>query len=197
MSQITVDHEGSVLRGLAVPWGERTVVSGAAPGRGRIVHEEVFDTESIQNVGALYGKPLLIGHDSARPVGKIRLSRSTEKGLEIEADLVAADVELEGIRRRLEAGLQSGLSVGFIPDSSSDQWYKPVAQGRLPRVVRRNAEIREVSLVMWPAYASAGVSGIHKRTSVGERRHSESQRVIHETEKYLAEMAGWQRVRVS
>ncbi len=50
------------------------------------------------------GSPLLNSHDDSRPVGRIRLSRSTGHGLEIEADLVGGDDELEGIRRRLAAG---------------------------------------------------------------------------------------------
>lgn len=176
---IPVSKNGVFVRGIAVPWGRATVVSSSGP-NGQIVHLETFDRESIPAVGSLFGKPLLLAHDSGRPVGLIHLSRSTQVGLEIEAQLVGSEPELEGIRRRLAAGLQSGLSIGFFPDRKSDIWTRPENRSGMPLVLRRNVELREVSLVMWGAYPSAQVTGVHDRTSLGELRHEKSQRIIDE-----------------
>ena len=188
---ITIEPGGLVLRGCAVPWNEETVVVSPSPRGGRIVHRELFDDRSIVGVGGLFGKPILIGHDDTRPVGRIRLSRSTGRGLEIEADLVGGDEEIEGIRRRLAAGLQAGLSIGFFPDRGVRRMAAAGDAWRLPLVVRRGVEIREASLVVWPAYAGSLVSGVHVRTVDGERRHVESVEAIAAAQKASAEASAW------
>ncbi len=191
-AEVTIEDGGLVLRGVAVPWNEDTVVVTGTGSR-RVVHRERFDAESIPAAGALYGVPLMFGHDHNRPAGRIRLSRSTDRGLEIEADLIGADDELEGVRRRLAAGLMAGLSIGFVADSHADVWIAPEKRSELPVVIRRHATIREVSFVQWPAYASAGVDSVNLRTSVGEWRHVEStiailsaKRAIADSETYLS-----------
>jgi HK97 family phage prohead protease len=190
-AEVTVEPGGLVLRGVAVPWGEATVVVSPSPRGGSIVHEELFDERSVPDIGAMFGRPVLLNHDDGRPVGRIRLSKSTGRGLEIEADLVGGDEEIESIRRRLAAGLQAGLSIGFFPDRDADEWRQPATRGGLPLVVRRGVEIRETSLVVWPAYAGAGVTGVHVRTSVGERRHAESLEEIALAKKTSAEAEAW------
>jgi len=171
-TEVTVEPGRSVLRGVAVPYGEQTLVSGPTP-RGRMVHLEVFDAQSIRDTGALYGRPLLIGHDQNRPIGRIRTSRSTGRGLEVEADLIGGDDEVEGLRRRLGAGVQKALSIGFFPSQSDDVWQRDGTTGP-PVVTRRGVTIREVSIVVWPAYDGAIVTGVHAKTREGERRHAES-----------------------
>jgi phage head maturation protease len=190
----TLRSSGLVLRGVAVPYGAATIVASPSPRGGRIVHHEMFDASSIPDVVAMYGRPLLTGHDDTRPIGCIRLSRSTERGMEIEAELVGADVELEGIRRRLAAGLAAGLSIGFLPDPDDEEW-RPAPPGGLPLVVRRGVKIREVSLVHWPAYAGAGVTGVHLRTVKGERQHAASVAVIAAAQKTSAEVSAYLAVR--
>ena len=66
-------------------------------------------------------------------------------GLEIEAEIVGADVELESLRRRIAAGLLCGLSVGFIADRHLDVWSAPTSARGLPTcraAVRRSEKHR-------------------------------------------------------
>ena len=70
-TEVTIEPGGSILRGIAVPYGQPALVVGPTP-RGRMMHAEVFDADSIPNVGALFNRPLLIGHRRS-------LSRRTQR----------------------------------------------------------------------------------------------------------------------
>lgn len=185
-----VETDGRVLSGVAVPYGQTAVVSGSNGSGGRIVHAELWDESSIIKPGA--GLPLLMSHNDAVPIGQLRKSRAIPgRGLEIEAELVGSDIELEGIRRKVESGLVAALSVGFVPDPGADVWTAPARRGELPLVLRRNAKLREISLVVWPAFNQAVIQSIRVRTKAQQHRHEESERAIAEARRQSEEVIAW------
>ena len=94
-------------------------------------------------------------------------------------------------RQTIDADLLAGLSIRIFADREADEWRQPATRGGLPLVVRRGVEIRETSLVVWPAYPGAVVSGVHVRTVDGERRHVESVVAIASARKASAEAEAW------
>jgi HK97 family phage prohead protease len=171
---VSIEPGGAVLRGLAVPFHQPTVV---VESDGRVV-AEVFDHDSIRRLPD--GAPLLVGHDRATPpVGIITTTGITSYGVGIEAQLVGSDNDLDAWRKRLAAGLMSGLSVGFTA-SGQQRWQRPARDGEPPTVTRRGVEIIEVSLVHWPAYDAAGVVSVSQRTGQRQREHEVATEMIAE-----------------
>lgn len=181
IQEVEVEEGGRFIRAVAVPYGVEAFVIGP-PRRGgeKVAHREAFDRESIRDIGAMFGRPILLSHDQARPTGRILLTRSTERGLEVEGELLGSDDELESIRRRAAGGVLSSVSVGFLPSPREDQWTGPDASG-LPLVLRRGVVVKEISLVLWPAFDDARILSISKRTSGAEARKESSDRAIAET----------------
>jgi phage head maturation protease len=187
---VHVEADGKYLRGVAVPWGQKVALVSPVPKAGRIAHIETFDNQSVDGVGGLFGTPFLLSHDSTRPTGRILASRSTDRGLEIEVELLGSAQELESLRARAAGGVLAHMSVGFIPNHAADLWAKPTARSEgLPTVTRRGARIREVSLVLWPAFSLARVLGIHARSAAAEARKASSDAEIAATAKAVEEVA--------
>jgi phage head maturation protease len=87
--------------------------------------------------------------------------------IELEARVAGTDEEIKAIVSRYDAGVQTGLSIGFVEDPRRDEWYRGEKTG-LPLVVRRGARLVAVSLVVWPAYEGARVLEL-RHMSVGSR----------------------------
>jgi len=49
--------------------------------------------------------------------------------------------------------------------------------------------IKEISIVVWPAYSGAMIEGIYERTKIGERRHAASVAEIAMAKHAMAEAA--------
>jgi HK97 family phage prohead protease len=186
--EVEIEPDGRIIRALALPYHEVAYVIGPGRRGEQIAHRERFDEQSFAEVGAMYGKPILMGHDQTRPVGRILSTRSTERGLEIEGELRGAAVEIESIRDRAAGGILSYVSVGFVPDRRKDEWKEPDRSG-LPLVLRRGATIREISLVLWPAFSGAKVVGIYARTAAAVARKASSDATIAEIQAMQAEIA--------
>ena len=184
--RVQIEEGGRILRGLALPYGEVTFVLGPGRRGEKVAHGEVFDHESLVDVGAMYGRPLLLSHDESRPIGRILSTRSTEKGLEIEAELLGSDEELASIRAKAQGGVLSSMSVGFRPNRKLDKWQPPDASG-LPWVLRRGAEVREISVCLWPAFDSAKVLSIMQRTAASLARKEASDKAKAEAKVAIAE----------
>jgi HK97 family phage prohead protease len=178
MHEVHIDERGRFLHAVALPYNE--IVFMISPGkRGeRIAHREMFDEQSLQDIGALYGTPILLNHDEGRPIGRILSSRSTERGLEIEGELLGSTEELDSVRSKAGGGVLARMSIGFIPNQKADEWQKPDTATGLPLCIRRQARIKEASLVVWPAYDGAKVLGIHERTRAAVTRKAESDAAI-------------------
>lgn len=182
MPLVKVDTPGSsILRGLAIPFGEYAFMVS----KDGDLFAEVFDEESIprlpQNV------PLLVSHDRDRPpAGKVTSSVIMRQGLGIEAKLVGDDHELEGWRRRFDAGLMVGLSIGFRTGSGKAIWEPPPKQGMPPVKRVRGAEIVEVSLVNYPAYDNAATLSLNQRSFAEEEAHRHSVEAHEKTQEVIA-----------
>ena len=168
---VKVEEGGVVLRGLGVPFGEWTIVAD----RDGQLFSEIWDEASITKPPV--GIPLLLSHNrDVPPLGVVEESSISKHGLGVEARLVGNDHELEGIRRRLAAGLMTGLSVGF--QAGKPQWEKPPRHGMPPGKRVRGAKIVELSLVNYPAFPSAGALSLNQRSARAEQAHEESEKMI-------------------
>ena len=128
--------------GMAVPYGVETMIGG--------VRESFaagsFDLENV------IGKPLAYRH--SEPVGKIVGAENREDGLYIDFDIVdTAQGRDAAVLAR--TGTIKGLSVGFNPIKSAMNRAKDAIQ-------HTTANLLEVSLTPYPAYATAGVSSIRE-----------------------------------
>jgi phage head maturation protease len=76
----------------------------------------------------------------------------------------------------IEAGLMAAASVGFTSNPGKDQWSPPPrgVPRALPRVLRRGAVLREISLVDIGAYESAKVTVVDPDAE----RHKASEREL-------------------
>ena len=114
--------------------------------------------------------PLLLYHDTQRPVGQVTFSAPTARGLPFVATLPR--VEDPGtVRDRIEeawtsikAGLLAGVSIGF---RSLEQAFNKSTGG--VRFLR--SEILELSLVAIPANAGATISSIKSLDLAASGRH--------------------------
>ena len=128
--------------GMAVPYGTETMIGGV---------RESFAAGSF-DLDNVIGKPLAYRH--GEPVGKITGAENREDGLYIDFDLVdTAQGRDAAVLAR--SGVIKGLSVGFNPIKSAMNRAKDAIQ-------HTAANLLEVSLTPYPAYATAGVSSIRE-----------------------------------
>jgi HK97 family phage prohead protease len=187
---IDVETDGRVLNGIAVPYDRPSLVADAkGPGGAVRIYAEVWDGDSIRLPDGPI--PLLTSHDESRPVGRIGHGGLWHErdGLHVEATLSGSASEVDGIIARARDGVMGGLSVGFLGGGRADVWTSPSTPGGVPTVLRRNAQLRELSLVVWPALAGAQVHRVSAYTRGGaelaerlrrerEEQHSRSQAFI-------------------
>jgi uncharacterized protein len=138
--------------GLAVPYGTETKIGGLresfAPG--------AFDVNEV------IGKPLAYRH--GEPIGRITGAESREDGLYIDFDIVnTAQGRDAAVLARTDS--IKGLSVGFISARSAMSKARDM-------ITHTAANLLEVSLTPYPAYATAGVSSI--RENEGDQNMSET-----------------------
>jgi len=103
--------------------------------------------------------PLLLYHDSKKPVGRVRFLPPTEDGLEFEASLPTIQ-DPGTLRDRVEEAWQSvkaklitGVSIGFR--SIEEAWMNETASFRFIKT-----EVLELSLVTIPANAGATIATV-------------------------------------
>ncbi len=103
--------------------------------------------------------PLLLYHDTKRPVGRVKLLAPTEDGVDFEASLPMIE-EPGTLRDRVEEAWQSlkaklitAVSIGFR--SIEEAWINETASFRFIK-----SEILELSLVTIPANANATIANV-------------------------------------
>ncbi|WP_100524434.1 HK97 family phage prohead protease [Mycobacteroides abscessus] len=134
-------------RGLAVPYGERSVPVPVAG----IYALEQFDRDSFEPLPP--SAPLRIDHNyRIPPLGRVTSLRHTRAGVAIEADINASHRSLW--LQRWARGEHSSLSIGFAGSAIFDDWSQ--WRGYPLRTVR-NARLIEISVVRSPAYSSARI----------------------------------------
>jgi phage head maturation protease len=98
----------------------------------------------------------------------------------------------------VQAGLVSGVSVGYLSDHRRFVWERPARRGGLPIVRPRGVALEHLSLILLPtlpAYNGAKVLTLSQRTAAGQRAHEESERIIREWQIYKIEREHRNRMR--
>lgn len=161
--EVRLEAETRSITGIAVPYGQTIDIGGFQ----ERVERGAFDTSK--------SLPLFWGHDHKDiPIGRVVALRDTEHGLEVDALLNNTD-KGENVYRALKAGDVNKFSIGFVPTKSRKD-------GDV--IVREKGDLKEVSVVNFPAYTEASV------TSVREANNNEKEnKTIMENDKdYSAEI---------
>jgi len=152
LSTFTVDREGRVIEGLALPYN-------------RVASQGVrFERGALQWAADSPGRvKLLRDHDTRQPLGKAIQLRDTPKGLLVRfkvAKGTAGDEALE----LADDGVLDGLSVGVDFDAARDTVPDPKSKGV---VLVRRADLREVSLTAMPSFDDARVTTVAASRATG------------------------------
>lgn len=140
--------DGRTVTGIVVPFGREATVSDGGPSYKEQFRRGAF-AQTI-NVGAKRVK-LLEQHNAARwPLGRATLLREDAAGLYGEFRIAPTD-DGERALTLLKEGALDSFSVGFSP-------RKHITEKGV--TVRTEVHLREVSLVTFPAYEDALVSGV-------------------------------------
>lgn len=97
--------------------------------------------------------PLLYQHDSRMPIGKLTAMKEDDRGLYIEGTILETVDKGREVISLIEAGVLDSMSIGYM---AKDFDYD------LPKNVRnlKTIDLREVSVVTFPANDQATISGI-------------------------------------
>ena len=131
-------QDDRTVSGIAVPYGETISVGGI---------QERFErgaVDSIENVKLFYGHQ--------EPIGLVTKAEDTDAGLLIEAHISDTPKGNE-VRTLLKDGVLNKFSVGFLP--KVDRQEEGV-------IVREKVQLKEVSVVAFPAYENANVLSVRE-----------------------------------
>ena len=138
-----VDTDQRTITGLAVPYDQEIAIANNT--------YERFAPGAIQSIEDV---KLFWNHDE--PIGKVVEGRETEDGFEITA-YISETPRGEEILTLLRDGVLNKFSVGFIP----------VENERNDNVVVRTlVDLKEVSVVPFPAYSGANISEVREEIEV-------------------------------
>jgi len=138
-----VDTDQRTITGLAVPYGQEIAIANNT--------YERFAPGAIQSIDDV---KLFWNHDE--PIGKVVEGRETEDGFEITA-YISETPRGEEILTLLRDGVLNKFSVGFIPvENERDSNV----------VVRTLVDLKEVSVVPFPAYSGANISEVREEVEI-------------------------------
>lgn len=154
--EVRADTTGRTIHGIVVPFGVTARVSDGGPS-----YEEQFQRGAFAKTIAERGArvKLLSQHEARRnPLGRATLLREDAAGLYGEfavSRTTAGDEALELVRD----GALDAFSVGFSP-------IKHRKEGKV--TVRTEVALREASLVTFPAYQDAVVTGVRSLVEMSD-----------------------------
>jgi HK97 family phage prohead protease/HK97 family phage major capsid protein len=143
--EVRLDAETREVVGLAVPYGQVADIGG--------VYREQFVPGAIRSV-----EDVKLFWQHSEPIGKILEGRDTEAGFEIRAK-ISDTVRGQEAYTLLRDGVINKFSVGFMA-------VEQTREGDL--VTRTLVDLKEVSLVSFPAFAGASVSEVREESTVAE-----------------------------
>lgn len=134
--------EERTIKGIAVPYGEGADIGGQ--------YVERFVPGAIESVNDV---KIFYGHDhKALPVGLAVEGRDTEAGYEIVARISETTLGND-VLTLMRDGVLNKFSVGF----------QPIEQTRDGNIVTRTkVDLKEVSIVNWPAFSSADITEVRE-----------------------------------
>jgi HK97 family phage prohead protease/HK97 family phage major capsid protein len=143
--EVRLDAETREVVGIAVPYGQVADIGG--------MYREQFVPGAIRSV-----EDVKLFWQHSEPIGKILEGRDTEQGFEIRAKISDTPRGNEAYTL-LRDGVINKFSVGFMA----------VEQTREADLVTRTlVDLREVSLVSFPAFTGASVSEVREEITVAE-----------------------------
>ena len=141
--EVRLDDEKREVTGIAVPYGQTADIGGR--------YEEQFVPSAIRSV-----EDVKLFWQHSEPIGKILEGRDTEDGFEIVAKISDTPRGQEAYTL-LRDGVINKFSVGFVP-------LEQTREGNL--VTRTLVDLKEVSLVSFPAFAGASVAEVREEIPV-------------------------------
>jgi HK97 family phage prohead protease/HK97 family phage major capsid protein len=143
--EVRLEADTREVVGLAVPYGQVADIGG--------VYREQFVPGAIRSV-----EDVKLFWQHSEPIGKILEGRDTEAGFEIRA-MISDTPRGQEAYTLLRDGVINKFSVGFMA-------VEQTRDGDL--VTRTLVDLREVSLVSFPAFAGASVSEVREEITVAE-----------------------------
>jgi uncharacterized protein len=144
--EVRLEADTREVVGLAVPYGQTADIAG--------VYREQFVPGAIRSV-----EDVKLFWQHSEPIGKILSGRDTKEGFEIRA-MISDTPRGQEAYTLLKDGVINKFSVGFAP-------VEQTRDGDL--VTRTLVDLKEVSLVSFPAFAGASVSEVRQEeTAVAE-----------------------------
>lgn len=145
------DEEKREVTGIAVPWGEVANIGNWY--RESIARGAVQDSD-----GAL----LLWRHDE--PIGKLVSHRDTDEGWEVTFR-IAPTPRGDEVYTLVREGVIDRFSIGFYPVEHTER----EGDDGVVEIIRTVINVREVSLVPFPAYDSATVTDVRHASAINDR----------------------------
>jgi HK97 family phage prohead protease/HK97 family phage major capsid protein len=142
--EVRLDAETREVTGLAVPYGQVADIGA---------YQEKFAPGAIRSV-----EDVKLFWQHSEPIGKILEGRDTEAGFEIRA-MISDTPRGQEAYTLLKDGVINKFSVGFMP-------LEQTRDGSL--VTRTLVDLKEVSLVSFPAFSGASVSEVREEQTVAE-----------------------------
>jgi HK97 family phage prohead protease/HK97 family phage major capsid protein len=143
--EVRLDAETREVTGLAVPYGSTADIGG--------VYREAFAPGAIRSV-----EDVKLFWQHSEPIGKIIEGRDTEAGFEIRA-MISDTPRGNEAYTLLKDNVINKFSVGFVP-------VEQTRDGDL--VTRTLVDLKEVSLVSFPAFAGASVAEVREESTVAD-----------------------------
>jgi HK97 family phage prohead protease/HK97 family phage major capsid protein len=143
--EVRLEADTREIVGIAVPYGQRADIGG--------VYEEEFVPGAIRSVEDV---KLFWQHSEA--IGKVIEGRDTEEGFEIRA-VISDTPRGNEAYTLLKDNVINKFSVGFVP----------IEQTREGNIITRTlVDLKEVSVVNWPAFSQASISEVREEQPVTE-----------------------------
>lgn len=148
----------TTIRGFGLKWDETIVYGNWFRER---IERGAFE-ETLRNNDV----KLLIGHayDSlplaSKDTGTMDVVE-TKEGLEFEARIDERDPEAASLATKIRAGLADSMSIGFVEGETKVVQGKKRPDGGRDldlRIIEKVENLREISVVTWPAYESSSVA---------------------------------------
>lgn len=141
--EFRLGEEPGTIRGIAVPFNTPTSIGGA--------YDEQFAPGAIRSVEDV---KIFYGHDhNDLPIGRVIDGQDTPAGFEITARLTQGVQRADETLALMRDGVLNKFSVGFVP-------VEQTREGNL--VTRTLVDLKEVSVVPFPAYSGAEITQVRE-----------------------------------